>query len=353
MLNLDNVELVKKTDALGMLDLTMGYPKQFAEGLELAQKQFQAVPKAFDHVIILGTGGGSAASGNLLRSYLFDRMAVPLFVNQGYTVPRWVDAGTLAIVVSHSGNTEEILAATEQAVAQGAQVVALTAGGKLKAMAEEKSFATIEVPGGLMPRAALGYIFVPILHILEQYGLVEGCLKELDETIALFEELGKKWGPEPPFDENLAKQIAAKLYRRVPVVYGSLPFTDSVAWRWKNQFGENSKVPAFWNAIPALHHDEIVGWDAEGAITGQFAVIFLKDKEDNEKIQKRIQITKQILSERASIAIEVETVGESRLARLFSLVCLGDFISCYLPILGGIDPTPVAIIDLFKQKMGQ
>jgi glucose/mannose-6-phosphate isomerase len=304
-------------------------------------------------VIILGTGGGSAASGNLLRSYLFDRLSVPLLINQGYSVPKWVDGGTLAIVVSHSGNTEEILAAAGQASAQGAQLVALTAGGKLKDLATEKSLPVIEVPGGLMPRAALGYIFIPILHILEQYGLVEGSLAELDETLALFKDLAQKWGPQSPSSQNLAKQIAAQLYRRVPVVYGSLPFTDAVAWRWKNQFGENSKVPAFWNAIPALHHDEIVGWDAEGAITGQFAVIFLKDRQDNEKIQKRIQITSQILSERASVTIQVETEGKSRLARLFSLVYLGDFVTCYLPILGGIDPTPVAIIDLFKQKMGQ
>jgi glucose/mannose-6-phosphate isomerase len=353
MINLDNEAAVKKMDSLGMLDLTMGYPQQFSEGLRLAQEQFSAAPKAFDHVIILGTGGGSAASGNLLRSYLFDRLPVPLVINQGYRVPRWVDGGTLALVVTHSGNTEEVLSATEQAMAQGAQVVAITAGGKLMEMAKEKSLPTIVVPGGLMPRVALGYIFVPILHILEEYGLVEGCIAELEETIALFAELGKKWGPQSPMEENLAKQIAGQIFRRVPVVYGSLPFTDSVAWRWKNQFGENSKMPAFWNAIPALHHDEIVGWDAEAAITGQFACVFLKDQEDGEKITKRIQITNQILSERTSSTIEVETVGKSRLARLFSLVYLGDFVTCYLPILGGIDPTPVAIIDLFKQKMGQ
>lgn len=353
MINLDNAAAVKKMDSLEMLDITMDYPAQFAEGLQLAKEQFSEAPKAFREVIVLGTGGGSAASANLLRSYLFDRLPTPLVVNQGYSVPRWVGKETLAFVVSHSGNTEEILQATEQALQQGAQVVAITAGGKLMALAKEKSLPTIVVPDGLMPRVALGYIFVPILYVLEQYGLVEGCVAELDETIALFEELGKQWGPLVPTEENLAKQIAGKLYRRIPVIYGTLPFTDSVAWRWKNQFGENSKVPAFWNAIPALHHDEIVGWDADPALTSQFVVIFLKDQEDGEKIAKRIQITSQILGERTQEAIEVESVGKSRLARLFSLVYLGDFVTCYLPILGHVDPTPVAIIDLFKEKMGQ
>jgi len=353
--DLDDVEAVRRVDGSGMLELTGGYARQWREGLKLAEEQFHpgADEGPFERVALLGTGGGSAASGQLLRSYLFRELPVPFIVNQGYNVPGFVDERTLALVVTHSGNTEETLQAFEKARRAGAYVVAITAGGRLWEMVRADGLPHVRVPGGLMPRAALGYIYVPILVILHRLGLIEDPRPAIEETVQLFERLAERYGPQAPLAENRAKQIARELAGKIPIVYGALETTDAVAWRWKNQLGENSKVMAFWNAVPALHHDEIVGWDGPPELTRPFGVVFLRDPEDPPKISKRIDITAQILRERAGAVIEAEAEPGGLLARLFSLVHLGDYVSCYLPILRGVDPTPVAVIDLFKRKMAE
>jgi glucose/mannose-6-phosphate isomerase len=48
---------------------------------------------------------------------------------------------------------------------------------------------------------------------------------------------------------------------------------------------------------------------------------------------------------------EVQSIGKSRLAKMSSVICTGDFTSVYLAIMRGIDPTPVKTITLLKEKM--
>ncbi|MDK2903924.1 MAG: glucose/mannose-6-phosphate isomerase, partial [Clostridiales bacterium] len=204
------------------------------------------------------------------------------------------------------------------------------------------------------PRRDLGYIFIPMLVMLTKMGLISDKTADIEETIALFTELNKQYNPEVPVEDNLAKQIAQELYGYIPLIYGSLDNLDAVAWRWKNQFGENSKLMAFWNVIPNLHHDEAVGWDMPQELIKMFYLIMLRDDVlDSEKIKKRKDITVQILSERMGKVRQVYATGKSRLARLFSLVYLGDFVTLYTPIYRGIDPTPVEVINLFKRKMAE
>ena len=312
-----------------------------------------SINQPIGNLVILGTGGGSAASVNVIKSYLFDELKIPVQLNQGYTIPGYVSEETLVIVVSHSGNTEEVVSGYESAVSAGAQIVVITAGGKVMEMAKKLGHAQIIVPGGMMPRIVLGYIFLPILGILTKLGLIMSKTEEIEETIALFRQLTEDYGSEVPMERNLAKQIAREMNGLTPVIYGTLPLFDSVAWRWKNQLGENSKLMAFWNAIPSLHHDEAVGWDAPAAMLKGYHFTLIRDREDSEKTSKRVEISAEILRDRAGAVRIVESIGQSRLARLFSLIYLGDFVSLYVALIRGVDPTPVDVINLFKQKMGQ
>lgn len=353
VVHLDDVLGMKQLDTQDMLGLTVGTGTQFQEGLTLARSFTPPVMKRVSRVLVLGTGGGSAAGANLLRSYIYDKAKAPLIVNQGYNIPAWADRETLVLVVTHSGNTEETLSAYERALAAGCTVICITAGGKLGAMAARDSVPVLRIPGGLMPRAALGYIFVPMLVILDRMGVVPNGLSELEEAITLLKALGREYGPETPAAQNLAKQVALQLQGHIPLVYGSLDHLDSVAWRWKNQFGENSKHMAFWNVVPCLHHDEAVGWDMDLKLLKDLAVVLLRDREDSAKIVKRLDVTRAILQDRVGRVIEVHSRGQGLLARMFSLVLLGDFVSVYLPLLNNVDPTPVAIIDHFKRLMAQ
>lgn len=352
--NLDDAAAVEGLDTIKALRDTDEYDRQFSEGWELSARfNVSSITGDIDRIVVLGTGGGSAASVNLLKSYLFDELRVPLQLNQGYTIPAFVDERTLVIVVSHSGNTEEVVSGYEQAIAAGAQIAVITAGGQVLEMARKNQHAHLVVPGGMMPRIALGYIFLPMLSILTQLGLAGDKSEEVAETISLFASLRQQYGLQSPLSSNPAKQLAQEMDGLTPVIYGTLPFFDAPAWRWKNQLGENGKVMAFWNAIPSLHHDEAVGWDAPAAMLKGYHFTLIRDVEDSEKTSKRVEISAEILRERAGGVQVVRSQGVSRLARLFSIVYLADYVTLYAALIRGVDPTPVDVINLFKSKMGQ
>lgn len=353
MVNLDDAAAIRRQDSLRMLELTMDYPRQFTTGLALGEAlPLPPLPQRVDEVVIFGTGGGSAASANLIRSYLFDRTAVPIISVQGYNCPGYVDAHTVVFAVSHSGKTEEIISAATQALARGALVIGLGAGGRLREVLAGQPY--IEVPGGLMPRIAIGYIMLPILSLLGRWGLAPAVQPELAAALPLLAELAAQYGPDSPVADNRAKQLADALGPHIPVIYGFTDQYDAVAWRIKNQLGENSKYMAFWNTIPHLHHDEAVGWDMQPELAHQLGFLLLRDAEaETEQMRKRWQATTEILSERMGAVQTVWAQGNGRLARLLSLVVLGDFFTIYMAIRKAVDPTPVAIIDLFKAKVGQ
>ncbi|MBM7868444.1 bifunctional phosphoglucose/phosphomannose isomerase [Heliobacterium gestii] len=356
MIDLNDVQKIRELDSMGSLVTTEHYAEQFAEGLALAQAFGLDNPgRAFHEILMLGTGGGSSVSGGLLRSYLFDELPLPLAINQGYHVPAYVDANTLVFVISHSGNTEEILSAYDQAVERGAFCVAVTAGGKLADRCRRDGVPYLIVPPDIgHPRRDLGYIFIPLLVILGKLGIIEDKRADIEGVIDCFAALKQRYGADCPIGDNLAKQIAIDLQGYIPLVYGSLDYYDAVAWRIKNQFGENSKLMAFYNVIPNLHHDEAVGWDMPQELLSRFYLLMLRDREaDSEKLAKRKDISRDILRDRMGKVTELHAEGQGRLARMFSLVYLGDFISLYAPICRGVDPTPVDVINLFKKKMAE
>ena len=355
MVNLNDVAAIRNLDSLKMLELTMQYPAQFREGFNRGMNV--ALPqnsKRVDEVVILGTGGGSAASANLIRSYTFDRTTVPIISIQGYNAPGYVDEHTMVFAVSHSGKTEEILSSMQQSLAKGATVIGLGAGGALREAIRAAGATYVEVPGGFMPRVAIGYIMIPILVILSRMGLVPDFQAEFDEAVKLVGDLVQEYGPETPVAGNRAKQLAETLGAYIPVIYGFADQYDAVAWRIKNQLGENAKYMAFWNTIPHLHHDEAVGWDMQPELTRHLGFLLLRDEAtESAQINKRWAATAEILEERMGAVDTVWAKGSGRLARMLSLVILGDFFTIYMAIRKHVDPTPVAIIDLFKKKVGQ
>lgn len=354
---LNNPQALRKLDSLASIHTTENYHQQFAHGLELAAnfKLPESLKRDYHEILVLGTGGGSSIAGALLTSLFFDQLRLPVIINQGYNIPAYADEDTLVIALSHSGNTEEILTALGQARREGYQAFAITAGGALGDICQAESIPYLIVPQDIgHPRRDLGYIVPPLVLALAQLDLVPDISQDIQETITLMEEWGREYGVDSPLASNLAKQIAYELKGHIPLVYGSSDHLQAPAWRWKNQFGENGKLMAFYNLIPHLHHDEAVGWDMETELLQKFYLIMLRDNQlDSAKVIKRKEITAAMLRERMGGVWEVSARGKSRFARLFSLIHLGDFVSLYAAAVRNIDPTPVAIINLFKEKMGQ
>ncbi len=340
-------EKIKELDRSGMGDLIYNLPSQIEETLKIMEEvKFPSPFQGVRNIIINGLGG-SAIGGDLLRGYLREELSLPLLVNRSYTLPQWVGEETLSICVSYSGNTEETLSSFQASWEKGAQIMGITSGGKLGKECQDKGCPWIKIPSGLPPRAALGYLFFALVLSLEKLQLIKRKREEILQTKELLEELREELKPQ--VYPNLAIDIASKIHNTIPLIYSTSDFLEGVAMRWKTQINENAKHPCYFCVFPELDHNEIMGW--EGVERKDFTVVVLMDRYEPERMVKRIENTLKIMGGKPAFLIEVNARGESLLERIFSLVYIGDYVSYYLGILNGVDPTEIKSISLLKKMM--
>ncbi len=342
-------KLIEKLDKSDMLSALLDFHEQCKDAVEKASAL--RLPPEYTGVnrIVVAGLGGSAIGGDLLFTYLAGELGIPFHVSRSYQVPAFVDKKTLFFAVSYSGNTEETLSAYTEATSRSAKIVGVTSGGDLGKRCVEAKNPVVLIPGGMPPRTALGYLFFPMLITLQKLSLVRDKSLEIKETLTLLKELSEQYHS---FPDNPATVLVRKLYGLIQIIYGSRD-TSAVALRWRTQINENSKILAFNHVFPELDHNEIVGWEGLPQITENFRVVILRDKGENPRVKTRIDITKSIIGATPSGIDEVFSEGESLLARLFSLIHLGDFVSFYLAVLNGVDPTPVERIDALKKRLAQ
>lgn len=327
-----------------------GLPNQWEEARALTEEIEFTIDTDRIRTICLVGMGGSAIGADLIRAYCYESCPYPIQMLRHYEIPGWVDERTLIIGCSYSGNTEETLTAVDKARARGAQAMAVTSGGALMLKAAKEGFDYIKIPGGLAPRAALGYIFVPLFRTCQHLDIMDEDEEALEETNQLLaEQNGLLANPE----DNEALSLAEKLDDTLPIVYSDATMLEPVNLRWREQFEENAKTLAYGNTLPEMTHNEIVGWERIVHLTGRLSVIMLVDEEDNERVKQRMKIVEELIEDQTASLHLFQTRGKSRLARMFSLIQLADWTSFYLAILNSTDPTPVAKIDLLKSKLAE
>jgi glucose/mannose-6-phosphate isomerase len=306
---------------------------------------------ATPRLVCVGALGGSAAGAELARGLHEATLPVPFLVVREYEWPAAVGPGALCVLSSYSGNTEETLALYDEAGKRGAARAAVTSGGELARRAARDGVPAVFLPPGLPPRAALGYSLVSLLALLHALGFRdegEDAVREAEEVLSAGNTL---LAPESPESENPAKLLAQALHGRVVIVYTAARFLAGVGLRWKGQINENAKTPAFTNALPELNHNESVGWEALRAVHGRFGVACLRDAEEHPRAARQMEWTRAMLAEEGLTVVEARPRGHSRLARLLSLVQLGDWVSLYLAALAGVDPFPITKIDALKRSL--
>jgi glucose/mannose-6-phosphate isomerase len=349
---------LRSIDRQDMLRAILGLPEQVDDAKRIALGVAFAglSERRFSSLVVTGMGG-SAIGGDLLRAGYEAELLLPVSVVRDYHLPGYVDRHALVFVASNSGNTEETLACYADARRRGASVAAFTTGGRLKEMAQADGVPLVVFPGGLQPRAALGYSFVPLIVAAARAGLIaETLLDAIDEASAVLRAIRNECNAEVPAQSNPAKQLADSYRGKIPVIYGSQGERGVVAYRWKTQINENAKAYAVANVFPELNHNETVGWSGEhgqGEPERNLVVTILRDDREPSHIAKRVDLTKQIISRQRVPIGEVWARGESTLARMLSLVYVGDFTSYYLAIAYGEDPTPVRAIDWLKAELAK
>jgi glucose/mannose-6-phosphate isomerase len=350
--DLDNVASYRELDPDDMLGRISELPMQCRDAW--ANAQSLDAPESYSRaskVIILGMGG-SAIGGALLNDLVRCECAVPILINRDYTVPVCVDAQTLAIASSYSGNTEETLISLEQAIDQGAMLLAVTTGGKVAQRARELKAPLLTFSYQSAPRAALGYSLISLLGVMCKLGLVPDKSAGLDEAIAVMQDWQTEIKEAVPLEGNAAKQLATKIHGHLPVIYGA-NYLSEVARRWKGQFNENAKTWSFFEQIPELNHNAVVGYEWPADLAGDIVVIFLSSALDHPRNRVRAQVTQEILAQREVAYQVVEARGKSPLAQALSIIHFGDYVSYYLAILNGVDPSPVNTISYLKKRLAE
>ena len=341
---------IKRLDTDGMRGNIAAFPWHIADALKILRSSDARInPRKVRNIVITGLGG-SAIGGDLIRSYAAGELRLPLIVNRTYTLPRFVDEHTLVIVSSYSGNTEETIAAHREASRKKAQVVAVTSNGETARIAHRLHQPLVIIPKGFPPRAALAYSFFPLLALFTRWGFLRSKAREIKETIELLTTKSVEYAVLDP-DLNPALKIARTLHQTLPVIYAAQDYFDAIGLRWRGQLEENGKTLAYGNVFPELNHNEIVGWEVLCPLMEGITLIILRDRRDHPRIQMRMEITKELIGAYTPRVIEAWSEGTSLLARMFSLLHLGDWVSFYAAMLNEVDPTPVRKIDTLKEKL--
>ena len=329
-----------------MAELIAGLPDQLRWA---ARFEPPPVPEASE-VLVTGMGGSGIAGD--VAAVVADAYGGRVSVHKSYGLPGWVGAARPQVVaVSHSGNTEETLSSAAAALSAGLAPAVVSTGGRLVEMATERGWPLIVVPGGPQPRAAVGYLAGGTLRMAEAAGVVPAMSADLEEAAGVVEALlGDGDGPAM----SLARDLAEGLDGRVAVVYGGHGPAAVAAYRWKCQINENGKAPAYRGVLPELDHNEIVGWDAFPSLgRDRIGIVTLCDRDAHPRVGLRARLTADLVGDRVGIVGEVEAQGDSLLARLFSLMVVGDLVSVAIAERAGVDPMPVEVIESLKQRLAE
>jgi glucose/mannose-6-phosphate isomerase len=329
-----------------MLLFIKKYPEMILDARETAKTaklpHYEA-GKEYDKILVCGMGG-SAIGGDLLKSLLHDFPEIPIEsveVSRQYKMPK-VGENTLIFCISYSGNTEETLSQFVDARKAGCKIIAFTSDGLLKNWCERLGVPLIELPSGFKPRAALPYLFIPMV----QYVAGDAFDQDFEECIKVLEDMRGD-----AKEMQSIKDAASLIKDHWIAVYGSSEL-EPVVFRAKTQINENSKLPAVWGVFPEMCHNEIVGYE-DNDLNRNLYVVILRDEESekNDSMLARIESTKEIIRQKVKGIIEIHSAGKSKLARMMSLLYYVDMLSYYLARESGKSPDKNDNIDKLKDAL--
>jgi glucose/mannose-6-phosphate isomerase len=326
-----------------MEKLIQEFPAQLRESVEIAQKVNLQIPsKKFSNIVVCGLGG-SGIGARIVSQWLEEELQIPFTIVQNYTIPKFIDANTLVIGSSYSGNTEETISAVTACKERGAEIVGISSGGTLMAFCANNNFNFIQVPGGLPPRAALGYSIVQLVKVLESYKLISSeCFNEFLPTAAFLEAHTSEI-------QEIAREMVNIINNTTNVLYAEAPY-ESVALRGKQQFNENGKFLCRYHVIPEMNHNELLGW---GSGSQNDSVIFLQTEDMHPSNKKRFELTREIVSKKTDKVISVHAKGSNKMERSMYLIYVLDWASNYLGLARNEDVTEIRTIDYLKGELAK
>lgn len=346
----DWTKLHELFDKSNMYEKVCNFPSYFEESIKISENSDLKARGNIKEVVACGMGG-SAISLELARSMVVDKLLVPFTVVRDYFLPKHVNEDSLVFISSYSGNTEETISCLQEAIRRNSKVIAVSSNGEIESICKRNNLSFVKIPKGLPPRAAFPYLFSPLFFALIKNELVtekEKVLSEIYLTVSLLKSVLNSIRLEVPEESNESKRIAKTLLESIPVIYG-YGVMSSVALRFKQQVNENAKSFAIFNSFPELNHNEFEGVRFLNLVNP--VLILLRNSQEPERIKRRIETSKKILSRFYSKVLELRGSGNTTLQEAFTLMLKLDMASVYLALLKGIDPTPTYNIDELKSEL--
>ncbi len=345
------------TDTLGFLVAVEGLPEQLVAAHEAAATGIDVgrlpSPQNVHNIVVLGMGA-SGISGDVLAAVVNSELPVPVTVLKQYRIPAFVGPQSLVFALSYSGATEETLSMTRGALDAGARVIAISNGGALAELVVGQGGMHVPCVSGTVPRAALGALLAPMFVVLFRMGLLPGAHALLVGAQDQLVRRRDRCRPAVEGAANPAREIARRIDRTIPLVYGGGALGAVAATRWKTAVNENAKAPAFWNAHPELDHNEICGWGQHGDVTRQvMTLVELRHGFEHARLDPRFAGVRSQVEECVFQVIEARAEGDGRLAQLLDLMYLGDWVSCYLALANDVDPGPIPAFDLLEAQLAE
>jgi len=338
----------KAIDTNDMFNKIFNFPSQITHAICISQGIEYKHDYTNINAIVCAGMGGSGIAGDIAYLLAKSHLTVPLVTVKNYTLPSWCNDRTLVILVSYSGNTEETLSCFNEALEKKSKIIGITSGGKLQNQLFAHNYDIVHIPTGLPPRAALGYLTIPILYCLYHLQLIPiDPTNELVNTTQLLKELQLSFSQTT--DKNPTYKLAQQITNSMPLIYGEAETTACIATRWRAQLAENSKTLASSHTLPELNHNEIVGW--QETTQKKTGIIWLLDDAMHPRNKLRYNFSKDIIETRADYQYEITSVGKSFMERIFYLIHFGDWVSFWLAIMNNVNPTTIANINQLKEKM--
>lgn len=319
-----------------MYEAIKNFPKQFEFEPKIENEENLQRREKF---VMIGMGG-SALPADLARAW---NPRIDILVHKNYGLPpvsKVELAERLVIIISYSGNTEEALDAYEKARESECLLAAISVGGKLLERARKDKVPYIQLPDtGIQPRSALGFSFKSLLKLM---GVENEILKEVS---TLSRSL------DPTAIEEEGKALAHRLRGFVPVIYSSTE-NSAIAYNWKIKFNETGKVPAFYNVLPELNHNEMTGFDVTEktrSLSEKFYFLILKDATDHPKISQRASALVNLYHDRG---LQVETIDLDKAGffiKIFRSLLFADWTAYYLGESYGVETEEVPMVEKFKK----
>jgi glucose/mannose-6-phosphate isomerase len=350
-MNLDNLDLFRQLDPHNMLGEIDKLPEQLQNAWELSSQQPLPTLGETRSIIICGMGD-SAIGADLAAAYTAPLIPIPVTVHRDYGLPAFAKGKhTLVICSSHSGNTEETLDSFDTALKNDCAIVVVSTGGELAKRAEEKHIPVWRFHHTGQPRAAVGFSFGLLLGLLARLGFIPDPAADVADAIAAMKRSQQHLSADVPASKNPAKRYAGQLVGRWVTVMAAGMLTP-VARRWKVQINELAKAAANFEFIPEANHNTLAGTiNPQATLNAHTMTMFLRAPSDHPRNRLRSDLTRQTFMLEGLNTDFVDARGDSPLAHLWTLILFGDYMSYYLAMAYGVDPTPVDALVGFKQAM--